>query len=234
MRWIFFSLFVFFTLSVSAQAVKYTGELFKQNSNRNEKLFTLNVDITAPVEGKSEVHTIYKDLAGKTVVEENSVIEGTKLVKYSVDHIQSEQKATVEVTDGKVLFSHTNKGVTKKAEEKLGDSLVISANFNRFVFENWGKINKSETVKFRYAAWQRRETVGFEIFKIGEEKNGEESVVVVKMKPSNFIISALVKPLVFKYSADGSKLVGLNGRVPPMEKSGDGFKDLDAEVVYSY
>ena len=76
--------------------------------------------------------------------------------------------------------------------------------------------------------------MGFEIFKIGAEKFDGKDAVILKMKPSCFIIAALVNPIIFEYAADGSHLLAMNGRVPMKKKSGNSWKDLDAEVVYSY
>ncbi len=235
LRLIILSLSVFFSWQVKAEINKYTAVLYKQGSKKAEKLYNLKVE-TTPVtpEGKSEVTAVYSDLEGQILVEEKSQLEGSKLLKYQVDHKQSGQKGSVEVKDNKVYFSHTQDGKTKTAEESLKSTLVISGNFSRFVKDHWDQVKAGKDVGFRYAAWQRRETVGFEIFKIGEEKINGEDAIVVKMKPSSFIIAALVKPLLFKYSAEGARLLELNGRVPPMEKKGGDFKDLDAEVVYSY
>ncbi|MFN7728679.1 MAG: hypothetical protein ACK5P7_05955 [Bdellovibrio sp.] len=70
--------------------------------------------------------------------------------------------------------------------------------------------------------------------KTGEEDVSGQKALVLRMKPSSFIIAALVKPIIFKYASDGSRLLEMNGRVAPKQKSGDSFKDLDAEVVYFY
>jgi hypothetical protein len=103
------------------------------------------------------------------------------------------------------------------------------------VKENFEALKKGDTIAFRFGVWDRQETVGFEIFKTGTEKIGDLEALVLKMKPSSFLISALVKPIFFKFSlAQPVRLLEQNGRVAPKIKSGDSYKDLDAEVVYRY
>jgi hypothetical protein len=54
------------------------------------------------------------------------------------------------------------------------------------------------------------------------------------MKPTSFIIAGIVDPLIFSIERDTVKLLELKGRTLPKKKVGNKWKDLDAEIVYSY
>lgn len=219
--------------ALAVASTNYSAILYQQNSNRERQLFTLEGKFTS--EGDTEIlETQYKDLEGQIAVEEKSKLQGSKLLRYEIDQKQIGQQGIVEPKDGKIYFTKTVNGKSSTKEEKLQDTFVAAPNFSRFVKDNWETLSNGGTMKFRYAVWFRQETVGFELFKTGTEQVAGQEAVVLKLKPSSFIIAALVKPVIFKFTSDGSRLLELNGRVPVMKKDGSTYKDLDAEVVYSY
>jgi hypothetical protein len=222
---------IFVTLPVLA--LNYTSELFEQGSGKSKKLYTMVTSSTME-STKETIQTQYKDLQGNVAIDQTVILDGGKLVRDELKQNQTNQIGLIEVKDGKVFFSITKEGKTSTKDEKLKDSLVVAATFQAHVQENWDKIAAGDDIEFRYGVWHRQETVGFEIFKTGEDKLGTEEVLVLKMKPSSFIIAALVKPIIMKFSKSTKRLLELNGRVAPMQKKGDKFTDLDAEVIYTY
>jgi hypothetical protein len=219
---------------ISIQAYGYSGILYEQNSGKKKQLFTMNVDLGKNEEGQETAKVTYKDNDGNLALEENIILDGSKVIRDEAIQKQLNQVGLMEVKDGKIFFSKTEDGKTSTKEEKLEEPFVTSANFQRFVRDHWEQIIKGDTISFRYGVWDRQETVGFKIFKIGEEKVEDKTIILVKMKPSSFVIAAIVNPIIFKFPADGAHLLEMNGRVPPRQKVGDKFKPLDAEVVYSY
>lgn len=220
----------FYTGTVRAD---FSGSIYEKDSKKQTELYKIQVEEKKDGE-KDTVRTTYKDSHGVVALEQSVVLKGDDLLREEVDQKQLEQKGLIEVKDDTIFFSKTVKGETKTKKEKKGDTLVSSGNFQRFVRAHFAELKDGKTVAFRFAVWDRQETVGFELFKINEDKVGDKPVVVLKMKPSSFIIAALVKPLIFKFAADGSHLLEMVGRVAPKLKKGDDFKDLDAEVSYIY
>lgn len=223
----------FFSLISMAQASTYTAKLYEQGSNQKNELFQMTTSFSKSGD-ITHVETVFKDLGGDPVFIEKAQLKGSALIKTSIEQKQKGSQAEIEVKNNKVFFSLTENGKTKTAQEKLGKTLVVSPNFQLFVWDNWDHLVNGKTIEFRYGVWSRKETVGFEIFKVSEEEYQGEKLMVLKMKPSSFIISALVKPLFFKFSLESKKLIMMNGRVAPMQKKGKSFEDLDAEVFYSY
>ncbi len=220
-------------LAGSNVLANYTGVAFEQGSNKQKELYRFSLESTV-VDGKEQVKSVWKDTEGNAVIEQSVILDGSKLVRDELNQKQLNQKGIIEVKEGKIYFTKEVDGKSSTKEEKLKDTFVVSANFQKFVKDNWDKVATEKGIEFRYGVWDRQETVGFEIFKVAEEKIGEQTAVVLKMKPSSFIIAALVKPIIFKFAADGSRLIEMNGRVAPKKKEGAAFKDLDAEVVYTY
>lgn len=212
----------------------YTAQLYEQNSSRQKKLF----DLKSTDDGKTgELElftTTYTDVSGQPALTEKIQLRGTKVHKIQISQHQTKEEATVEVKDGQVLFTVTANGKTKTGSEKLKEPLVMSGNFVRYVHSEWSKLMEKGSVEFRYAVWYRLDTVGFKLIKEAEEGEGANKRVRLKMKPTSFIIAALVDPVIFYFSADGSKLLELNGRVAPKIKVGSDYKDLDAEAIYNH
>jgi len=218
--------------SGSVQAQNFTGVLFEQKSNFSKKLFDLQGSLEIK-DGLARTVAVYKDLQRKPVIEEKGVFKGEDLLSFEVDQFQTHEKGRVEVQGEKVFFTYEKDGTKKTAEEKLKKPFLTSANFNVFIANHWKELMSGNEINVRYGVWFRLESVGFKIFKVGEVQNGTQKLIQLRMKPSSLVIAALVDPLNFLYSEDGSQLLELSGRVPPKIQKGSDYKDLDADVRYT-
>lgn len=215
------------------QAAEYSASFYEIGSNRSKKLYSFQSQSTE-ADGVTTQNFVTKDLEGKDVVVEKGQIRGDQLIKYEMDHRQLNAKATIEIKGEEILFTETRDGKTKTDSEKKKGDVLVSANFVPYIQKNWDKLKAGEALDIRYAVWDRRETVGFTFMKIGEEKVGDKNALVFRMKPTSFVIAALVDPLILKFSEADKKLLELKGRVQAKNKVGEKWKDLDAEVIYSY
>lgn len=220
-------------LAAAGARADYSAEYFEKGSGRSKKIFTSEHKFTPQGEGELLTST-YKGPEGEILYVERVTLSGSRIQKLEVEQKQLNQTALVEVKDGKIHFTKTTEGKTRTSDEKLGDSFVMSGNFQRFVRDNWAALSSGKKVDFRFGVWDRMETIGFRLQKEGEEEIQGEKAVVLKLKPSSVLIAALVDPLLFKFSADGSRLMEMTGRVPVKKASGSSFKDQDAEAVYAY
>lgn len=210
----------------------FTAKGFDRSEKSERVLFT--ADRTIAADGISS-RTVYTGADGKELVVEKMDFDLTGApAKYSIEHTQSNSAGTVEVKEKKLVFSYRSAdGKVKNNEEDLPELWATGPLLVPMMAKRWESLMKGEAVKFRFASWERAETVGFEIFKDGQGKtpDGRETVIM-KMKPSSFIIAALVKPIYFEMRPDGSFIEVMNGRTLPKKAEGEKFKDLDARVVY--
>ncbi len=95
-----------------------------------------------------------------------------------------------------------------------------------------GKILSGDTIHARFGVPERQETVGFKYFKVGEETIRGHKVIVVKMKPSSFIIAAIVDPLYFYLKKDGTGVLKMTGRTILKVKNGNDWETLDADIAF--
>ena len=120
-------------------------------------------------------------------------------------------------SDGKVAFSWSKDGKTDTDSEDAKPNLIIGPSTVPYLQAHWAELMKGDDVGMRYAAVERKETVGFKFFKIGERILNGQATVQIKMKPTSFVIATLVAPLIFTFDKDGKHLIELEGRAVPKQ-----------------
>jgi hypothetical protein len=82
----------------------------------------------------------------------------------------------------------------------------------------------------RLAVLDRLETIGFDLESVPAEANQTR----IQMRASSAFIRLIVDPLYFTFETASSKLVRLEGRVPPKVRRGGAWADFDARVEYQF
>lgn len=219
--------------SYSFAQEKISAVLYDLNSNQTKKLYTLDIELT-PKDSVTSSQVFYRDLDGKVVVHETGLFSGDELQEYTIERPQTNEKGRIQVREGRVFFEYEGADGKKKIDdEKLKGQVLCSTNFNAFVRKNWEQLSAGKAFSIRYAVWDRRETVGFTLEKMGESEHDGKKWLEIRMKPTSFVIAALVDPVHLWYSMDDKKLLLLKGRVPAKKQIDGHWKDLDAEVVYA-
>ncbi len=221
-------LFVSTALSTAARAEGFKSSIYEQGSNKTKLLFT-----GERVEKGNQATVTTQSPDGKVaVIEEATVQEGdpSKIVRFQIHQKQTGEEGTLEVKDGKLHFSYTKNGKTDTDTEDYKENTIVGPTTLPYLKKHWDKILAGDDVDVRYASLDRKETVGFKFFKIGET----DKAIIVKMKPTSIVIAAIVDPLIFTFYKDGSKLYELKGRAVPKRNVDGKWKDLDADIVFKY
>ncbi|MFS4460015.1 hypothetical protein [Bdellovibrio sp. HCB2-146] len=222
------------SLSFAQADLHLVGTLYGLKSKQTEKLFTSDVDLKIEVDGTSSTQSVYKDLQGQVVVIEKGQLRGVELEKYEMDRPQTKEKGTITVNNGRVHFEYQGPDGKKKTDdEKAKGTIVCTANFNAYVLANWDQLMSGKDLDVRFAVWDRLETVGFTLQKVGITEKDGKKWLELRMKPTSFVIAALVDPLYFGYTVEDKQLRLMKGRVSPKIQKDGKWKDLDAEVVYT-
>lgn len=220
----------------SAGTLNFTSKIYDLK-DRNKVLFTAVNEYEIKGDLKTYTST-FKDADGKVAAIETTTFalkNGSEtLVSYIQDQKQLEALGKVEIVGDEAKFSYTRDGKTKTATEKVSGDFVVGPSLVSFLKSNWEKIAKGETVKARFVVVDRLETVGFQYFKEKEKDVQGKPGVVVKMKPSSFLIAAIVDPLHFAFDKDGQQLLELEGRTVVKIQKESKFKDFDGFTVYTH
>lgn len=210
-------------------APRVEGKLFEPGSQRRTLLFRWKLWASADWHVR---RGIFFTPSGEMATSEELEMEDRRFRRYTLVHHLARERGSIERVGGRLHFSYTRGGTTRTNEEDFVPNFVAGPLLVPYLQRHWDAILRGDEVRIRLGVPDRRETVGFEIF-LREQKrvNGRERLVL-KMKPSSFVIAALVDPVYLTFSADGRTLHEVVGRTIPLRQVGRGWKPVDAEAVY--
>jgi hypothetical protein len=220
-------------LAAPAFAEDFKATLYPQGK-REPVLYTHTQAEQRSGDAVTTVRRAYFDPTGKEVAVEEVTLDGGKVKTFRLDHKQLNEQGSLEVKDGRLYFSYTAEGKTKRADEAMTADFVIAPLLIGYLHAGWKDLMAGQTLKARLAVLDRRETVGFQSTKTGEGTVNGKAVVHVQMKPSSFLIAALVKPIRLTLEKDSQRVVEYSGRAVPRQWTGSKYETLDADVVYTY
>lgn len=215
-------------------AVNFTGKVFDL---KDQTKLIAEYKNESTVDGDKKIYTnTFTGPDGTVLVIEKTtvhVVDGKEtLVSYEKDQKQIGAVGKIEVVGDKASFTYTKDGKTKTGSEKIDGAFVVGPTTTNFLRANWEAIKKGETLKARVGVVDRADSVGFQYKRDGEKTIDGKKAIVVKMKASNFVISAVVNPIYFTMTEDGSKLLQVDGRSAVMQKKDSSFKDFDGHTVF--
>jgi hypothetical protein len=217
-----------------ALAESFRATLYEQGGGKSKVLFTQTHDEILEGNLLKSIRRAYKGTDGADLAIEDVTFEGGKVKSLKLNHMQVNEQGTLEVAGGRVQFTYTAGGKTKTDSESLPEDLVVSATVIPDLHARWDALLKGDTLKMRLAVLDRLETIGFQLRQTGTGQLNGKPTVEVEMKPSNFVIAALVKPVRMVYERESKRLVDYSGRVLPKKQAGGKWEPLDADGSYTY
>ena len=178
---------------------------------------------------------IFKSLDGNIVVQEDGELKGSNLISVKTVQKQLKESGEIKIEGKKIKFTFRKEGKAEESDsEDISERIVVPANLEPFTLENWDALLKNEAIDFKFALWDRLETVSFSMKKSSDLELNGEKLIKFRLKPRNFIISSLVDSIFLTWNKEKKVLVIAESRVAPYLKVEDGFKPLDAIVKYFY
>lgn len=232
---IFLNTFLLITSGAQADT-EVRGRVFYEKLSADTPSFFFHSTDTLK-DGKRLVVTVYTDKEGKELAREENTLEDGKLLRSFYKQSQVNEQGEVELKDGKARFTFTDADGTETDSEDIVPNMILGSMINEHLFTNWDALMKGESVRVRYLAIERCETIGFKFFKDVEHVVAGKPVVDILMKPSSFIIAAIVDPIRFTITKDlPHRLVTVVGRTPirwpknqPPQNRKD-WKAIDARI----
>ena len=220
--------------AASKPAAFQGGKIYELNSNRKKLLFTLNAKLRSPDKETSIFFSSYLDTEQNEALTEEAVFNKFQLQKYVIHQSQLNETYELDVAENKMTFLIVKNGHTEKKTRDLPVNLVIGPSFVPFLHQHWSEIQSGKKVLAQLAVLERMDTYSFEFEKLRDAKSGNEEAMLIRMKPSNSFVSAVVRPVYFVVKADGSRIFELKGRMLPKQKVGGHWQDFEGEAVFSY
>ncbi len=217
-----------------AMAQNFTATLYAQGGAHDKGLFTQTQTEQRTGDALAAIRRVYLGPDGQTVAVEEATFEAGQLKAFRLEQNQTHEQGSVEVSGGRLLFSYTAERKTGTDSEAASPDLIVPPTLVPYLRARWDALLRGETLKARLAVLERKETVGFQFTKIGETTANGKALVLVQMKPSSFVIAALVKSIRMTFDKETKLLVDYSGRTVPKQRVDGKWEPLDVDIVYTY
>lgn len=221
-------------LSASAFAQDYTATIREIDKPDSPVLY--NIEVTRTTAGDLRTMKAVTKEGDKIVLEEIGIIntKTNELFQYDINQYQTNEVGHLKFPGDKVQVEYSIAGKETKKEFKKPELLTGPPNYEEFIRTNFEKFKKEKSISVNFLVWDRLDTYAFKVTYLGEQElNGEKSHVF-KMNVDNFLIAAFVSPIKVWFTPDLTKIRKFSGRVGVKKKVDGKFKDVDADVVYTY
>lgn len=219
----------YFLISPFGWADLIKSTLYDPESKRQKVLFRAE-RTEEQKNGKRITKTRFLDSEGQEALTEEVVLHQGQFESITVDQKQLNQKLSAYLKEGKLIYHVTQNGKTETEGEDFKSEMIVGPLVSQLIQNHWDELIGGESVSFRIIVLDRKETVGFKVFK--SKKQFENDAVSFEMKPTSFIISALVKPIRLNFNKTSKKIVSVFGRVLPKINRGGKWLDTEAEWVF--
>jgi hypothetical protein len=170
---------------------------------------------------------------GQVLVEETVTLDQSgQLLEFTQDQRQIQGQGVLTATPKQLDFRWTKDGKSSTDQESRTADFLVPPQFPDLIHERWGMLTSGQTAKIRLAVLDRKETVGFRIDFQGEENWQGRSVSVFRLKPTSFVIQAIVDPVFLSFDPKTKQLLRVQGRVPIKQLRDGKLRDFDGDTTY--
>lgn len=174
------------------------------------------------------IQTDYRSPSEQMLVTEKGEFTDGRITKYEISQNQLKKSAKITFNSDVVIFELKDGDKTKSNTETRKGIVLAPLSLVPYIESEIQRLKNKETLEVRIAVWDRLETVGMELSMVTESPLAHENnTTIIRMKPSNFIISKLVKPLFFRFDDSSKVITMMRGRLPIKKQNGSNFDDLD-------
>jgi hypothetical protein len=172
------------------------------------------------------------------VLEEIGVVntKTNDLVTYDINQFQTNETGRLKFPGDKVVIEYTGEGrMTPVKKDFVKPPLLTGPpNYEEVIRANFEKLKKDKTLVVNFLVWDRLDTYRFKVTYLGEEDFKGEKAHAFKMNIDNVLVAAFISPIRVWFNSDLSQLKKFSGRVGVKRKIDGKYKDLDADVIYTY
>lgn len=223
--------FILFNLN-AIEIYKYNGQAFDLNTGKklyqdfHQEFYDKGKHLYSIVE--------YKDNNGKIFAKKNiNFQKAGPRAEFLLTDFRDGYVEGSEIIDGKLkMIYQKNKSEEKKEEFiEYPYNSVIDGGFDIFIRKNWEEIIAGKRKQFFICAPSQMDCFKFVVFKVNEDSyNGKDSVLV-RVELNNFILAALVKPILINYEKSSKRILKYDGISNINNEQG---KSLVVRIIYNY
>lgn len=214
------------------------SKIYAIGKTSEEPLFVQTTELQNSTSGSFTSNAKIEDPSGKLIMTEKVIVKDELLVSQYVEQLQSQEAWDLSVKDGYAIFKTFKLSDGRSSpqgngkSEKLEKSFINGPLIETFINKNWEKLVSGDTASTAFSVLELERSVNFKLQKVKMSERRGRPVLVIKMKPANFLISVLVDPILLEFDSSTRKLVYFKGRTPLKIREGEKLKPLDAEIFY--
>jgi hypothetical protein len=222
--------FVFQSFAPEATELSYFGSAF--DAKTRKMLYTeLHEEHTEKGKHIGTI-TTYKDASGKVIARRKlDFAKDNNTPTFKLEDLRSGyiEGAEMESNNVKVYVRTNFNAPMEEHTLKVPAPCVIDGGFNYFVKKNWDTLLKGNSLTFNFVVPARQDYYKFRVRKVNETTYMGKKAMVVYLEPDNFIIRALVDPIVITYDLSSKRILVYEGISNLASNTG---KNYVARLIY--
>ncbi len=208
------------------------GLIYEQGTHHEKPVFDYKRTETALPDGRLEVTAAFHNMDGTPAFTEKLEAKDARVISYDWQHLQMGESGKVEVSGNKAHYSHTHDGKTDQSDDTIDPNFVVGPTLIYYLQKHWKELKDGKDVGVRIGVPDRMSDFGFKFTATGNEKTKSGEIVHVRLKPTSIFVSAVVSPIYFDFSPDGSRLISSTGMSLLKIKRDGKWNELKAETVF--
>jgi hypothetical protein len=169
---------------------------------------------------------------GQIALHEKVIYEREKVIQYDSFEDQIDEHYAMRAAGGEVSFVITRgHNVTRSSDRWTNETRIIDE-IPDYIRKHWSALLAGETLQIRFVVMFRGEIIPFRIYKQATIDQDGTPAVVIRLRPSNWIIAKFVRPVDLLFRNDEPRtLVEMTGPLPVKIQRGSKWVDLDGRLA---
>jgi len=206
------------------------GILYEVDSNQEEMIFTVRLESSQDGQHR---RAEYLTPRGNVATTQELILEYGEFKRFKLVHHEAAQVGQVRRIGERVEFTYTENGKTRTRSEGLVPNFVVGPMIVPYIQSHWKDLDAGEKLEIRFGVPHRLRSYGFRIVREKRTRWRGQNAVVLKVRPSNFILSKFIDPIYFTFSPDGRRVLEFVGRTAPLQHIGGRWRPTVATGVFT-
>jgi len=222
--------------------VQFTGKAYAVDSE--QLLYVEQHNITLDKAGEYLSSRVsYSDPIGNVIVTK-TLDFSTSQTMPKLTFIDKRINANIKVYPFNEAGQHTTRIFSQRGDEsnfsevitEQPQTSIIDAGFDHYVMANWQALLAGKTIDMEFLALTRAEYIGFELEAKNSAEVGDDKLLVLSLRPRNFFIRLLMKPIYLTYDTGSKHLLRFEGltNIERVEQGKGLGENYLARIEYTY
>jgi hypothetical protein len=209
-----------------------TARVYSLDSESVDPVFTF--ERRSESAGSQTVVSVwFRTRSGEIALYEKVIYERGRVVQYDSSEYQINEHDAMRTVGGQIAFTIKRDNRVTTSSEPWTDETRIIDEIPDYIRQHWSALLAGETLHIHFVVMFRGETIPFRIYKERTAEYNGKPAVVIRLRPSNWIVARFVRPVDLLFRSDERRtLLEINGTLPVKIRRGSKWVDLDGRLVW--